>query len=176
MSDNNELIIEVGAEGGSLSIRKRVANGKDVFVFTYSECMSEFMDMLSDEPSSYQVTHYVKESDSFEKLFKKYMNKYEWYQLYLVEASPEYGKTIADLLVGKLNRTGLIPSGPYYEEKYQEWKTLNQDGLAEWKDCPMAFDLTYKADQFRKELGISLKFNADNKKPWSYEKVRGERS
>ena len=89
--DTVEVLLEIGGEGGSLSIQRfRATDGTWKFIFIRDEStMADFLD----------------EEDQID-LFKKYppvetfaeaiqlMNKYPWHELHMITMHPEYAKVI----------------------------------------------------------------------------------
>ena len=86
-----EVLLEVGTEGGTLSIQRfRAPEGTWKFVFTADE--SSMADFLNEEDQIDLVKKYPP-VDTFEEAMRL-MNKYPWHEMHLITVHQEYVEAI----------------------------------------------------------------------------------
>ena len=90
-SDSEEVLLEIGTEGGSLIIlRVRGPEGTWKFIFITDEStMAEFLD-LDDQ---IELVKKYPPVDTFEEAVQL-MNKYPWHEMHVVTIHPEYAEVI----------------------------------------------------------------------------------
>ncbi len=90
-TDPVEMLLKIGGEGGSLSIRRfRATDGTWKFIFITDE--STLADFLEEEDQIELVKKYSP-VNSFEEALQL-MNKYPWHEMHLITMHPEYAGAI----------------------------------------------------------------------------------
>lgn len=101
-----ELVFEIGADGGGITIYRIEKNSKTSYVFNLNEI--DFSDEIGDQ-------HQKDVYSTFEEAFNRIKYQYPWHLLYPIVIADKYKKIIADELVNKLNS---LPFDLYQKEFY----------------------------------------------------------
>jgi hypothetical protein len=89
--DSEELILEIGTEGGLLSIQRfHAPNGTWKFILTVDEST---LASFTDEFDPVDLVKKYPPVDSFEEAVRS-MDEFPWRKLYLVSVHPDYGEFI----------------------------------------------------------------------------------
>lgn len=118
----NELVLEVLAEGGSFRIERQYKGGNKGFdyFFDHNEMATSESGLEVNKTSVF---------DNFYEPFDIINEKYPWYNLHLSFADEDFREYVADELVKKLNRKGIdeLPKKHLLEEKLDcEFKIIEK--------------------------------------------------
>jgi hypothetical protein len=106
----SEIILEVGAEGGSLTVLgEKVANGK----WNFRLDRNELMLYESEEESGVRDLYYERSEymPSIQDAFKR-LDKYPWFRLYPLIVHPEF----SDIILSEVRKRG----GEIEETRWRE--------------------------------------------------------
>ena len=118
----NELVLEVLAEGGSLKIERKYTgenNGFDYFLH-HNEMDASESGLGVNKTSVF---------DNFYEAFDVINKKYPWYNLHLSFVDEDFREYVADELVKKLNKKSIeeLPEKQFLEEKLEcEFKIIER--------------------------------------------------
>jgi len=115
MAIQEEIVFEIGVEGGSLTIeRKRNRNGEK-FIYHHNE-----MDLTDEGLGINEKGEY----ENFHQPFQLINSKYPWFQLHLAIVHEDYQDYVLSELIIALNKQGVTPEELRYSKQDLE-KSLN---------------------------------------------------
>jgi hypothetical protein len=106
-----ELVFEIGADGGGITIYRIEKNSKTSYVFNLNEI--DFSDEIGDQ-------HQKDVYSTFEEAFNRIKYQYPWHLLYPIVIADKYKKIIADELIYKLNS----PDSFSFDSNYKEYAKI----------------------------------------------------
>jgi len=96
----NEIVFEVGGEGGRICIfRQQTDNGVE-FLYDHKEFDPTYEGLDVNK---------VIQFNNFEEPFHLLNNKYNWHLLYIVQIHADYKAFVSSKLIDKLNMKGITP-------------------------------------------------------------------
>jgi hypothetical protein len=96
----NEIVFEVIAEGGSLSVVRRYDSAGERFLFQQSE-----INITEERMADSNFSEYA----TFDLAFSRINTEYPWFQLHLVQVHSDYRINVLEGLVKSLNQRGVQP-------------------------------------------------------------------
>lgn len=118
-----EIVFEILAEGGSLTIERQRSLTQEKFIYHHSEMDSSDEGLEVSKNGEYK---------SFEEAFQLINSKYQWFLLYLETVHADYQEYIREELIKKMNFIGIKPEDIQFSKKDLERSlnvTLEYDNL-----------------------------------------------